>query len=284
MKKTAVKSMRKILGRSDVSKVIGRVPPMMRGLTRARGWNDPLSENGRIATVLDEAPNPLQQYFDSVAVGKGIWKWLHYFDIYHRHFQKFRGKEVRVVEVGIYSGGSLDMWKAYFGPKCVIYGVDIQEECKAYEDESTRVFIGDQADRKFWKRFREQVPEFDILIDDGGHLPEQQIVTLEETLPYLRGGGVFLCEDVQGIHNEFAAYVRGLSAALNGGDLITPRLRGATDTVKASSFQQSIGSVHLYPYVAVIEKAQQTVSELVSMKHGTHWQPFLDDSRKGQLK
>src|SRR5437868_5558043 len=55
--------------------------------------------------------NPLQSYFDAYKEGPGIWKWMHYFDIYQRHFSKFVGREVHVLEVGIYSGGSLAMWK-----------------------------------------------------------------------------------------------------------------------------------------------------------------------------
>ena len=53
-----------------------------------------------------------------------------------------------------------------------------------------KVFIGDQADRKFWSQFRREVPILDLVIDDGGHEPEQQIVSLEELLPHLRPGGV----------------------------------------------------------------------------------------------
>ena len=110
-------------------------------------------------------------------------KWLHYFDLYHRHLQKFIDRPVTVVEVGVYSGGSMPMWRHYFGEHCRVHGVDIQEECKMYEDAHTTIHIGDQADRAFWKRFRESVPAVDVLIDDGGHQPEQQMVTLEEMLP-----------------------------------------------------------------------------------------------------
>jgi hypothetical protein len=276
----ASKPLRKIFGRSEALKVIGRIPPVLRGLISAKTWQD-AAGNDNSRTSLAEAPNPLQQHFDSVVTGKGIWKWLHYFDIYQRHFQRFIGQEVHVVEVGIYSGGSLDMWKEYFGPKCRVYGVDIEEACKAYEDERTRVFIGDQGDRKFWKQFRKQVPHFDIFIDDGGHLPEQQIVTLEETVPYLAPGGVYLCEDIQGTHNPFAAYVRGLATALNNEILKDPAdFGGAAAVVRTSNFQRSIHSVHLYPYVAVIEKTRTPVDELASVKHGTLWQPFFDTVAK----
>ncbi len=62
---------------------------------------------------------------------------------------------------------------------------------------------------------RKTVPLVDIVIDDGGHLPEQQLVTLEELLPHVRPGGVYFCEDIHYNFNDFAAYVQGLSDNLN---------------------------------------------------------------------
>jgi len=128
--------------------------------------------------------NPLETYFDSLTAGPGIWKWRHYFEIYHRHFAKFIGREVHVMEIGVFSGGSLGLWKNYFGPQCRIYGLDIMEACRSYEDESVRILIGDQGDRNFWKQVKAQVPMLDVVIDDGSHWPEDQIVTLEEVLPH----------------------------------------------------------------------------------------------------
>jgi hypothetical protein len=270
---------KKLLRRSSALAAARAFPSALRGFNFARGWKslnpeEPGSRAHEGASC--GLSSPLKTYFDSVTEGRGIWKWLHYFDVYHRHFQKFVGKEVRVLEVGIYSGGSLEMWKAYFGPKCRIYGVDIETACKAYEDERTRVFIGDQADRRFWKHLREQVPVIDIVIDDGGHLPEQQIVTLEETLPHIRGGGVYLCEDIHNTHNRFAAYVHGLTTALNAVALKdAPEAEGADTIVLSSSLQRSIGSVHHYPFVTVIEKTSSPVRQLSSVRHGTVWQPYL---------
>ena len=130
--------------------------------------------------------NALREFFDSRKQGQGIWKWNHYFDIYDRHFRRFRGQEVHVLEIGVYSGGSLEMWREYFGPKARIFGVDIEPDCRVYESDNIKIFIGDQADRLFWRDFRQQVTTLDIVIDDGGHLAEQQIVSVEELLPFLR--------------------------------------------------------------------------------------------------
>jgi hypothetical protein len=64
-------------------------------------------------------------------------------------------------------------------------------------------------------RISRRVPTLDIVIDDGGHEPEQQIASLEELLPFLQPGGAYFCEDVHGMYNEFASYVHGLGHKLN---------------------------------------------------------------------
>ena len=139
----------------------------------------------------DHIQGDLVKFFDGRQTGPGIWKWRHYFPIYERHFEKFRGREVHFLEIEIYSGGSLDMWREYLGPRAYIYGVDIEPSCKAYEGNRTRIFIGDQADPKFWADFRQQVPILDAVLDDGGHVFHQQVATVNELLPHLRPGGVF---------------------------------------------------------------------------------------------
>jgi len=152
-----------------------------------------------------------------------------------------------VLEIGIYSGGSLLMWKEYFGENAKIYGVDIHESCRAFADERTKIFIGDQADRSFWADVKKTAPLVDIVIDDGGHLPEQQLVTLEELLPHVRPGGVYFCEDIHYNFNDFAAYVQGLSDNLNEfyrWNVGSP-LRAAHST--PSTFQAAVNSIHLYP-------------------------------------
>lgn len=221
--------------------------------------------------VPSEASNPLLAYFNAHKEGAGIFKWMHYFDIYQRHFHKFVGREVHVLEVGIYGGGSLSMWREYFGENCHVYGVDIEPGCMAYSDEKTRVFIGDQADRAFWAEVKKAVPTIDILIDDGGHLPEQQRITLEEMLPHICSGGVYLCEDIHGANNEFAAYIQGLANGLN---FATPAEMPQDTAGRASTvtgLQGTIHSIHLYPFVAVIEKRERNLDLLIARKHGTQW-------------
>jgi 23S rRNA U2552 (ribose-2'-O)-methylase RlmE/FtsJ len=212
--------------------------------------------------ISDEAPNPLESYFDGVTEGPGIWKWRHYFQIYHRHLARFVGRPVHVCEIGVYSGGSLGMWRNYFGPASQIYGVDIEEACRVYERENVRIFVGDQGDRSFWKRFTSEVPALDVVIDDGSHLAEHQIATLDSLLPNMRPGGVFICEDVHGLHNAFHAYVAGLGTHLHA-------LEG-----EPTPLQRAVDSIHIYPSVVVIERPEHPVQPFEAPRHGTLWQPF----------
>ena len=232
-----------------------------------RGYSD-----GRSLEVVADMPtqaadrNPLEAWFDTHRTGPGVWKWRHYFEIYHRHLAKFVSKGPTVLEVGIYSGGSLLMWRDYFGPGTVIYGVDIEPACKSYEADAVHVLMGDQADSGFWRRVLAEIPPLDVVLDDGGHLPEQQIVTLEALLPRLRPGGVYLCEDIADPKNAFLDYVDGLSRHLHHSE-------DGASRKQPTAFQQLVSSVHVYPYAVVIERRER-VLELSAERHGTEWQPF----------
>lgn len=251
-----------------------RILWFLRGFTQAR----------KLAFLLGTCPharptdNALKRYFSANESGPGIFKWLHYFEIYDRHFAKFRGREVNILEIGIFSGGSLGMWRKYFGPQCRVFGVDIKEACKVYERDGIEVLIGNQEDRVFWKRVKEKIPPLDVIIDDGGHLPKQQVVTLEELIPHLRPGGVYLCEDVHQTFNGFNLYISGLSCHLNTCSIErSPQDSRRQLTSRTTPFQAAIHSIHLYPFVVVIERHDSSIAEFIAAKHGTEWQPFGAD-------
>ncbi|MGB4712153.1 MAG: class I SAM-dependent methyltransferase [Fuerstiella sp.] len=245
-------------------------PDYARGLAFGEKWAGTPAATEEGSPVPEES-NPLWKYFCEHTEGPGIWKWTHYFDIYHRHLARFRGQQATLVEVGIYSGGSLGMWKSYFGSGVHIHGVDIEEACKCYEDEQITVHIGDQEDRAFWADFRTKVEGAQILIDDGGHTPDQQMVTLEEMLPSMPPGSVYVCEDIHGVSNRFTAFASGLVTLLNAQNTV----RGPIPVATATPIQQSLCSIHFYPYVVVIEKNAVAPSRLEAPKNGTEWQPFL---------
>lgn len=239
-----------------------------RGIRYGRG----LPADPRIPAERSREANPLEQYFEENTRGPGIWKWRHYFEIYHRHLQRFRGRSVHMVEIGVYGGGSLGMWQRYFGRDAQIYGVDIEPACRAHETDNVKIFIGDQSDPVFWADFKGQVPDVDVVLDDGGHELEQQIVTLEAMLPHIRPGGVYMCEDIYGIANPFYDYAVGLARNLNS-DRPFHHLPQGEARVDPTPAQLAVNSVHVYPFFTVIEKRSEP-TDLEAVRRGTEWPGF----------
>jgi hypothetical protein len=121
-------------------------------------------------------------------------KHTHYFKIYDQLFNKFQNKKITVAEIGVLSGGSLHMWKKFFGHQARIIGIDLNPDALRWEHEFS-IFIGDQGDPEFWESFYRKVGKIDILIDDGGHKNRHQIQTVVSSLPFIKNGGLILTED-----------------------------------------------------------------------------------------
>lgn len=202
--------------------------------------------------------NDLRMFFDSNEGGL-IHKWEHYFDIYEQHFSRYRGTDVHVVEFGVFQGGSLQMWKQYFGDKASVFGIDINPACKALKEDQIQIVIGDQGDRTFLRSLRGVIPRIDILIDDGGHRMEQQIRTFEELYPAIDDNGIYLCEDMHTSYRRgwgggyrhrgsFAEYSKTFIDSLNAWHCQEPEKLSVTD------FTKSTYSLHYYDSILVIEK------------------------------
>lgn len=153
-----------------------------------------------------EESNELYEYFLKQK-DKEIDKWHNYFPIYYKHFAKFKNSPVNILEIGVDKGGSLKMWKEFFGDKAQIFGVDILEDCKKYQDieNGIHIIIGDQSDPRFWQKTIPTLPKIDILIDDGGHMTKQQIVTFNECYDKISDDGIYLVEDLH--TNYWKAFV-----------------------------------------------------------------------------
>ena len=141
-------------------------------------------------------------------------KWTHYFDIYERHLHKFRNTSVILLEIGVKNGGSLSVWRKYFGLSARIFGADIYKR-SIYMQQNTiygtpeRIIIGDQGEESFWNNIEKTLPngQLDILIDDGSHIPDHMKLSLNYGLKLLRPGGVYICEDVHRSNNPFLHHV-----------------------------------------------------------------------------
>ncbi len=200
--------------------------------------------------------DPLFGYFSSHRAGRVLDKWAHYFPIYSRHFAPYRGRPVRILEIGIYRGGSLDMWRWYFGDQVTLVGVDIDEDARAASDPRHVVEIGDQTDADFLRRVAEQHGPFDIIIDDGGHEMQQQIVTTETLFPLLADGGVFLVEDTHTSYWE--SYAGGRNREGTFMEWVKHRLDDVNGFHQPSPIDPvwtgQLDSVHVYDSVVVLDK------------------------------
>ena len=122
-------------------------------------------------------------------------KLSNYFDVYECLFREYRNKPITFVEVGIYGGGSLYMWKKYFHPKSKIIGIDLNPESKKYSKNGYDIYIGDQEKPEFWKKFFKKVGKVDVILDDGGHTDAQQIQTLISSIRNINKNGKIVIED-----------------------------------------------------------------------------------------
>lgn len=137
--------------------------------------------------------NDLEQRFLQGLDGNSD-KWRHYFEVYDRHMSRFRGRECTYLEIGVQRGGSLTLMQEYLGPQAKVFGADIDPACA--NNPNHQVFIGDQSDAGFVHKVIEEIGGADIIIDDGGHTPDQQLVSFFTLFPRLRDGGVYLVEDL----------------------------------------------------------------------------------------
>lgn len=132
--------------------------------------------------------------------GGAVQKWHHYIPIYDRYFSKFRGQDVRFLEIGVSLGGSLQIWRKYFGSDAIIYGIDIDEECRKFDGQAARVRIGSQTDPLFLNKVIEEMGGVDIILDDGSHQMAHIKASLMHLYPKLSLGGVYMVED---LHTSF---------------------------------------------------------------------------------
>lgn len=118
-----------------------------------------------------------------------------YFDTYEFIFNSYRGKSITFIEVGVFNGGSLHMWREYFGDKARIIGVDFNPIARELEKDGFEIYIGDQESCEFWLDLKSKIGDVDIILDDGGHKNGQQISTLYNGVELIKDGGVIVIED-----------------------------------------------------------------------------------------
>ncbi len=204
----------------------------------------------------------LEQIFEANE-GRLIHKWMHYFDIYERHFKPFRYQSPRILEIGVSHGGSLDLWQEWFGPGAHITGVDIDPRVKALAKRDIEIRVGDQGDPNFLGKLADNDGPFDIVIDDGSHRPAHQLLTLQKLWPAMNTNGEYLVED---LHTNYRQeYDGGLRRSDTFIEFVKPLIddlhafHTRAEDFEPSIWTRTLGGVHLYDSVVVLDRADREV-------------------------
>ena len=141
--------------------------------------------------------------------GTDKYNWHKYTPVYHRLLKDRRNDVRKVLEIGIgdpssmsdptgkpyVPGASLRMWQEYF-PNAGIYSLD----------NNARLLINEGRIRSFWcdqgrweclnNAIGKLGYEFDLIVDDGSHVPEHQVLTANVYNQLLAPQGLYIIEDV----------------------------------------------------------------------------------------
>jgi cephalosporin hydroxylase len=187
--------------------------------------------------------------------GRTVWKWPNYFPVYEKHFSRFKNTSCTILEIGCGQGGSLQLWKKFFGPNVQVVGIDIKPECKAWEEDQIKVFIGDQSNVKFLEQVINEVGAPDMILDDGSHYQPHVHASFDYLYPQVSKNGVYMIED---LHCAYKPECCGIGPK---GENFIERAKSLVDSVNCphskvppDSFNKSTNSIVFYENIIVFEK------------------------------
>jgi len=189
--------------------------------------------------------------------GHVIHKWHHYIPIYERYLSRFRGRPVRFLEIGVSQGGSLQMWRSYFGRDAVIYGIDIDPRCQEHDGVAGRVRIGSQGDHAFLTSVVREMGGLDIVLDDGSHRMGHIRSSLTSLFPRLEHGGIYMIED---LHTAYwRSFGGGYRAKANFFNFTTELIHDMhrwyhQKGMRHAAISEHCTGVHVHDSITVLEK------------------------------
>lgn len=231
--------------------------------------NDPVA----LAKRVEQSSGPLYELFLAGRDGR-VHRWHHYFDAYERHLARYRGRPLRMLEIGVQFGGSIGMWAEYFGDQATLVGVDISPAVAQFDRmlPNVNIRVGDQRDPAFLTSLEEEFGPFDVIIDDGGHTALQQIDSFNHLYPCMAPDGVYICEDTHtsywkrfhdaGENVSFMTYVKKLIDVLHAPyhreELFFTRLKEPMEErpgeLRTYRFAAETHAILIYDSVVVFER------------------------------
>ena len=130
----------------------------------------------------------------------------------------FIRKPIRLLEIGMESGASVKLWSNLFPNLRQMYGIAYagadenqasvafargqglrKGRSKSHPSDKLTLFHGDQSDVAFLRTVAADLngTSIDVIIDDGSHVPQHQLVSFVQLFPTLADGGLYIIEDVE---------------------------------------------------------------------------------------
>ena len=189
--------------------------------------------------------------------GPIVHKWHHYLPIYDKYLSPWRGRPVRMLEIGVSRGGSMKLWRKFFGPEAVLFGIDIDTECAKFDGQSARVRIGSQADPEFLRSVVAEMGGLDVVLDDGSHVSQHIRTSLDTLYPLLSDTGLYLIEDLH------ACYWDSFGGGYRRPGSFVETVKTMIDDVhhwyhnqgqRIAATAGHLGAIHVYDSLVVLEK------------------------------
>lgn len=118
-----------------------------------------------------------------------------YTPVYFEWLGHYRDQVKTVLEIGIYRGASLRMWRDFF-PNARVYGVDINEGC-CFSEDRINSFCCDAYNPEHIQRIKDEIGPIDFCVDDAEHLHPHQAFLLRNLWPAISPYNVYAVEETR---------------------------------------------------------------------------------------
>jgi hypothetical protein len=189
-----------------------------------------------------------------------IHKWLHYLPIYDQLLEPYGGSKRKMLEIGVSKGGSLGLWRKFHGDEALIFGIDINPDCLAYDGDYASVRIGSQDDPQFLRSVASEMGGIDVVLNDGSHVASHQRTSFNVLFPLLSEGCLYIIEDMHPAY--WAGFEGGLKRRGTAVEFLKDKIgqilmhyqNNGLNTVES---MPSIESIQFLDSIAVVRKRKQ---------------------------
>ncbi len=191
--------------------------------------------------------------------GPVVHKWKHYFPAYEAHFGRFVNRPILFLEIGVSQGGSMNLWKQYFGAHAQIVGIDVDPACAAFESDQVAIRIGSQSDAGFLQSVLDEFGSPNVVLDDGSHVMSDLLTTFRYLYPRTASDGVYFVEDLHTAYwDEFGGGLQRPESFIEVSKGLIDELNAdwTRDELVPTDFTRSTLSMHFYDSCIAFERGR----------------------------